>query len=215
MRHSAKLGLFFFVFTSASFLFSQENKASDSNAAPLDTTYCDISKDPAAYNHKLVRLTAFVTHGFEDFQLADPECQAQDFSVWVMYGGKAISNTMYCCPGEGGAAAREKPLIVEDVEIPLVDDARFREFTALLKKEPETTVKTTIIGRYFSGEKHTIQGRTLWGGYGHLGCCSLIVVQKIESFEPHTRSDLDYSAQGGGSAEWRTRYSSPAARQSL
>ena len=30
-----------------------------------------------------------------------------------------------------------------------------------------------------------------------MGCCSLLVVEQIESFEPHTRDDLDYTAEAG------------------
>lgn len=83
-------------------LFAQAgNPAPDSVPQPRQVTYCELSKDPAAYNHALVRLTAFVTHGFEDFHLADPTCPTQGFSVWVMYGGKTQSDTAYCCPGEG------------------------------------------------------------------------------------------------------------------
>ncbi|MDP9339082.1 MAG: hypothetical protein M3P45_09460, partial [Acidobacteriota bacterium] len=42
---------------------------SDEAGEPLSVTYCDLAKDPKIYNHALVRLTAFVTHGFEDFSL--------------------------------------------------------------------------------------------------------------------------------------------------
>lgn len=56
---------------------------------PNEVTYCELSRDPAAYNHTLVRLSAFVMHGFEDFQITEPGCPTQHFSVWLMYGGKA------------------------------------------------------------------------------------------------------------------------------
>jgi hypothetical protein len=79
-------------------LFAQTSSATE----PSQVTYCELSKDPAAYHHQLVRLTAFVTHGFEDFQIGEPECPAQGFSIWLMYGGKAESNTAYCRPGEAG-----------------------------------------------------------------------------------------------------------------
>jgi hypothetical protein len=51
-------------------LFAQAgNPGSDSVPQPRQVTYCELSKNPAAYNHELVRLTAFVTRGFEDFHL--------------------------------------------------------------------------------------------------------------------------------------------------
>jgi hypothetical protein len=145
----------------------------------------------------VVRLTGFVTHGFEDFQIAEPTCPTQGFSIWLTYGGKAESNTMYCCPGEAARGTRPEPLKVEGEQILLVDDQTFEHFTDLLKKEPDTTVRATVIGRFFSGEKVPVDGSTFWRGFGHMGCCSLLVIQRVESFEPHTRSDVDYTAEAG------------------
>jgi hypothetical protein len=51
----------------------------DSEVEPRNVSFCDLSRDPAAYNHQLVRLTAFVTHGFEDFQITEPDCTTQGF----------------------------------------------------------------------------------------------------------------------------------------
>jgi len=169
----------------------------DGASSPLDVTYCGLSGDPAAYNHQEIRVTAFVAHGFENFSLTDPTCKTQGFSIWVMYGGKAQSDTVYCCPGEGGAAERSEPLEIEGRRIPLVQDVTFRQFTKLIKQEPDTTVHLTAVGTFFSGEKQTINGHTFWGGAGHKGCCSLFVIQQVESVQPHVRKDLDYTAEAG------------------
>jgi len=164
---------------------------------PNEVTYCELSRNPAAYNHALVRLSAFVSHGFEDFQVTEPDCPTQGFSVWLMYGGKAESNTVYCCPGEAGRETRSDFLTVDGVQIPLMNDPTFQQFIELLKKEPDTTVRSTVIGRFFSGTKETSDRGTFWHGFGHMGCCSLLVIERVESFEPHTRSDLDYTAEAG------------------
>jgi len=164
---------------------------------PHEVRYCELSRNPSAYNHELVRLTAFVTHGFEDFQITEPDCPTQRFSVWLMYGGKAESNTVYCCPGEAGRETRSDLLTVEGVQIPLVRDPTFQQFNELLKKEHDTTVRSTVVGKFFSGTKETVDTGTFWRGFGHMGCCSLLVIQRIESFEPHTRTDLDYTAEAG------------------
>jgi hypothetical protein len=58
---------------------------------------------PPAYNQKLVEVTAFVAHALEDFTLFDPTCSSWP-GVWLEYGGKAESETMYCC---GVTADRE------------------------------------------------------------------------------------------------------------
>ena len=47
--------------------------ATHSGVVPREVTYCDLAKDPAAYNQAEVRLTAFVTHGFEDFSISQPD----------------------------------------------------------------------------------------------------------------------------------------------
>jgi hypothetical protein len=182
-----------------SFAFGQTQHATVLSSEPFKVAFCEIAKDPATYNHKLIEVTAFVTHGFEDFHLADPSCTklSNHFSVWVMYGGKAPSNTVYCCPGEGGDQTRSKALTVEGMSIPLSDDAAFRDFTGLLKRESDTTVRVTMVGVFFSGEKQTINGSTVWGGAGHMGCCSLFVIEQIKTFEPHDKKDFDFTAEAG------------------
>src|SRR6202049_1844567 len=106
-------------------------------AEPHQVTFCELSKDPAAYDREVVRLTTFVTHGFEDFSLGEPNCLVlpSHFSIWLMYGGKVESNTAYCCPGETSQQTRAKPLTVEGIPIPLVEDPMFHQFTDLLEKE--------------------------------------------------------------------------------
>jgi len=172
---------------------------SDTGTEPRNVRYCDLANDPFAYNHEVVRVTAFVTHGFEDFQLAEPNCvhHPPHFSIWVTFGGKAESNTVYCCPGESGPEARSEPLIVEGVEIPLISDTVFQRFSDLLRKQRDTTVRVTVVGRFFSGQNQTIGGSTFLRGFGHMGCCSLFVIQRVEWFDPHTRSAVDYTSEAG------------------
>lgn len=172
-------------------LFARTNPAPQ--ARPV--TYCDLSKDPAAYDHELVQLTAFVTHGFEDFHIVEPTCPTQDFQIWLAYGGKAESNTVYCCPGESSRDTRSDALTVEGVQVPLVDDETFQQFTELLKKETDTTIRATVVGKFFSGAR--VKDSSRWHGFGHMGCCSLLVIQRVASFEPHIRTDLDYTAEAG------------------
>jgi hypothetical protein len=157
---------------------------------PEKVTLCQLTQDPAAYNHKLVEVTAFVSHGFEDFTLFDPNCPSAQFRVWLEYGGTAASGTIYCC---GGTAKRSRPkqLRVENVPIPLVSDKRFREFDRLLQHPPDSVAHATIVGRFFAGNASAPQSP---GGYGHLGCCSLLAIQQVLSVDPHDRDDLDYGA---------------------
>jgi hypothetical protein len=50
------------------------------------------------------------------------------------------------------------------------------------------------MGRFFSGQQIHYPKATYWGGYGHMGCCSLLAIQQIKSVSPQDRDDLDYGA---------------------
>ncbi len=163
------------------------------DAEPEKVTLCQLRADPAVYNHKLVEITAFVSKGFENFALFDPDCSSGSTSVWLEYGGTAASGTMYCC-GVTAERKRPKQLVVEETPITLVDDELFRTFDKLLQRPPDATAHATIIGRFFSGKKVENTNPASWEGYGHFGCCSLLAIQQIVSVDAQERSDLDYGA---------------------
>ena len=159
---------------------------------PLKVTACQLANDRAKYNHELVEVTAFVSHGFEDFALFDPTCPTR-FDIWLEYGGTVKSGTMYCC-GVTADRTRAKQLVVEDIPVSLVEDVRFRDFDQLIQRTPDSIVHATIVGRFFSGRIDTAPKRGIFPGYGHMGCCSLLAIQKILSVDPQDRGDLDYRA---------------------
>lgn len=162
------------------------------NEVAEKVTLCRLKSEPAAYNHKLVEVTGFISHGFEDFMLRDPQCPSWP-GVWLEYGGTAASGTMYCC-GVTANRTRPKPLVVEKITIPLIIDERFLEFDKLLQRRPDSIVHATILGRFFAGEPVKYPKGTYWGGYGHMGCCSLLAIQQVRSVDPQDRDDLDYRA---------------------
>jgi hypothetical protein len=160
-------------------------------------TVCQLKNNPAAYNHRLVEVTGFVSHDFEDFTLNDPTCPSWP-GVWLEYGGKSKSGTVYW---GGGDADRQRPkeLVVEDIPIPLIEDERFREFDELIQPpfrsgRHGSLVHATLMGRFFSGRQIHYPKATYWGGYGHFGCCSLLAIEQIKSVSPQDRDDLDYGA---------------------
>jgi hypothetical protein len=158
---------------------------------PVHVTVCELKANPAEYNHKLIELTGFVSHGFEDFGLFDPSCPSWPY-VWLEYGGTKKSGTMYCC-GVSADRSRPKELVVEGIEVPLTTDEHFDMFDTLLHNPPDTVVHTTLIGRFFAGQQTRFpNGEVEWVGYGHMGCCSLLAIQQVISIEPHDREDLDY-----------------------
>ena len=146
-------------------------------ATPRKSTVCEMSKTPDGWNHVRVRLTAVATQDFEDFSLTDPACGDAE-SIWLTYGGSVSSGTIYCCPGEGGESRRPKPLVIEGVALPLVEDSIFHRFQALRGKHARTAARVTLVGTFFAGEKSAL-GR----GFGHMGCCSLLAIERVESFK--------------------------------
>ena len=162
-----------------------------STDGPLKISLCKLRSDPKAYNHKLIEVTGFVSHGFEDFTLFDPNCESWP-EVWLEYGGTAKSGTMYCC---GVTAERTRPqsLVVEGISVELVQDDRFKQFDKLIWSGRDSIVHATIAGRFFSGEQVNNEVNS-FGGYGHMGCCSLLAIEQIVSVDPHESTELDYGA---------------------
>jgi hypothetical protein len=160
-------------------------------------TVCQLRNDPAAYDHHLVEVTAFVEHDFEDFSVFDPDCQARA-AIWLEYGGTADSNTMYCCPGGPPSSTRSKPLVIENISVPLVNNENFRALEQAIQPpfrsgKYGSIAHAVIVGRFFAGRKDRFRGDQ-WSGYGHMGCCSLLAIQEVLSVDPQNRDDLDYGA---------------------
>jgi hypothetical protein len=176
LRRVFIFGLFVLAFSSDAKLMSEE---------PLKVTVCDLKKDSAAYNHKLVQVTGAVSHGFENFTLLDSACPGWP-GVWVEYGGQLNSGTMYCC-GVSAARKRTKPLIIEGISLSLVTDQQFHKLDQVVQRRSGSTARATLIGRFFAGKKGAV-GLDEWGGFGHMGCCSLFVIQRVVSVEPQSSS---------------------------
>jgi hypothetical protein len=163
---------------------------------PVKVSVCQLKADPPAYNHKLIEVEGFVMHGFEDFTLFEPGC-GDPMGIWLEYGGKQKSDTMYCC-GPTAGTTRTKELQIEGINVPLVDDDQFKQFNREIQPPFRSgnfgsIVHATLIGRFFAGRKETYpNGTTAWGGYGHMGCCSLLAIQEVKAVSPQDRDDLDY-----------------------
>src|SRR5258708_1679564 len=158
---------------------------------------CQLKADPPAYNHKLIEVTGFVSHAFEDFSLFDPACSSWP-PGWLEYGGKTQSGTMYCC---GVSASRSRPdeLKVEDIRIPLIVNREFEDFDKAVQPPFRSgrhgaIVRATLVGRFFAGRQIEMFKGHPWGGYGHMGCCTLLAIQEVKAVDSENRADLDYGA---------------------
>jgi hypothetical protein len=138
---------------------------------------CTLQADPAAYNHKMIEVRGVVSHGYEDFTLSDPRCEPRS-GIWLEYGGLVDSETIYCCGVKAGTP-RATALVVEGIATRLIDDALFRRFDARVRTHGDVKFRAHLIGRFFAGLKQPTPKGDFWGGYGHLSCCSLLVIQQV------------------------------------
>jgi len=143
---------------------------------------CQLLQSPAAYNKKLVEVRGVVSHGFESFSLSTPQC-GTPLGIWLEYGGLIGSGTRYCY-GATYARTRQAPLVVEDIVVPLVQDATFQRLDNYIQQRKSVTLRATLIGRFFSGTLQQLPAGEFWGGYGHFGCCSLLVIQQVRTVKP-------------------------------
>jgi len=170
---------------------SQTQAAED---AVEEVTVCQLVADPAKYNKKLVKVTAFLSQGFEESFLFDPSCPSSRFKIWYDFGGKRSAGTMYCC-GVVPSLTRPEDVVVEDIPIPLVADQKFETLDGLLHRTRGGLAHGTVIGRFFSGQKEKgADGGDWWVGYGHMGGSSLFMVQQVLRVDQHDRTDVDYDS---------------------
>jgi hypothetical protein len=159
---------------------------------PQRVSLCEVKARPEIFLRKLVEFTATASHGFEDSLVEDSHCSWPERGpgVWMEYGGKRSTATMYCCPGSP-KPSQDENLVVDGIPLGLVDDETFRAFDRRLhqkpsKQGPSNRVRATLRGRVF-GRYEGIGGtqqKPKWRGYGHMGCCMLFVVTQVVSIDP-------------------------------
>ncbi len=190
-----KSGLFIILAVSICFGQTSDKRTGDKSASVNfeKVSLCRLSNDPGAFNRKSVEVSAFVSHGFEDSSVFESGCGERYAGIWMEYGGTSSTATMYCC-GFTPKSTRPAVLTVEGVELPLVDNDNFKTLNALLHKDSGRTVRATLRGTFFSGKQDPYGNgkKDLWGGYGHMGCCSLFVIQEVVSVLPQNVDGLDY-----------------------
>lgn len=139
----------FFLCAISAPLFAQQTELA------IKTTLCEIKRDPMAFNKKLVEVSGYATHGFEDSMFDDPTCFEGHgrLGIWMEYGGTSSVNTMFCCGFS--PSNKKKQLVVQDVEVPLVQDKLFDRFDTLLHSKPreDISIRATVRGYVFVSPK--------------------------------------------------------------
>ena len=162
---------------------------------PVAVSVCQLKNDPVAYNHKLLEVTGFVTHAARNFTVYDPTCPSWP-AIWLEYGGSINSGTVACCKTLSDRR-RPQPLVIENIALPLTDNQLFQDFDKAIQPpfragQSGAVEHATLIGTFFAGQQMETATEHYWGGYGYMGCCSLMAIQEVKDADTQWRPDLDY-----------------------
>jgi hypothetical protein len=150
----------------------------------------DLTANPDKYDRRYVEVSAFISHGFEDFTLFDP-LGSDDTRVWGEYGGRVGSNTTYCCDVTA-ESDRQHALTIDGITTRLVKDRRFRKFDRIIRSDAEVVVHATLRGYFLAGDEAILPGGKRRIGYGHFGLYSLFVIEQVVALNHSELKDLDY-----------------------
>jgi hypothetical protein len=195
--HLSVLFILFF----PSFAAAQSVPTATPTIDPVSVSLCEILKTPQGYNGKEIQIRGKINLEFEDFSIYDLRCN-QSPDVWLMFGGDVATPIMSMWGDTKRAPGKD--ISFSGVEYPLVKDASFDEFikhvTAREKKRPAYRVTATLTGVFFS--QRSKQDPRLLGlmpGYGHMGCCRLLIIKQISDVESKPIKGEDYNEK------WSTR----------
>jgi hypothetical protein len=156
--------------------------------AATDTSVCELAASPAKFDGKLLRIHTYMSRGFEDSTLHDPECAEEALVNWQSSGTPKVLIWSDFANEVGNYKVKRFA--------PLVNDEQLKEFHRFLREQGSTRQLTgaTLIGTFYAEKSITVNGHTSKQGYGHMGCCSLFVISRVESVDKEYGDDLSYSA---------------------
>ena len=162
------------------------------SAVPL----CEVLQSPDRFDKQTIQLHGNVHLAFEDFSLTSEACPNKRPSVWLAFGGDAATPTMSTVndtvrvPGSartfGGLA------------VSLLKDDNFERFFALISarrgRDPLYHVTATLTGTFLAGNRKLQSNWTApMPGYGHLGCCFLFVISRVDGVDADPPPQLGVS----------------------
>jgi hypothetical protein len=181
-------------------------------AAPVDTTVCDVVKNPASFDGKMVRIKGTVVAGFDEFIIkdaADPNCGFQVNGIWLSYpqGSKAKSGPvaiMTAQPAHNFAGTVKTPT---RTPVTLDKSKDFKQFDSLLAQSHQKgadmclgcaryEVTATLVGR-LDGVADALVRRNAsgkivsLGGFGNMNAYPARLV--LASVSDVTAKEIDYS----------------------
>jgi len=178
------------------------------HAQAVDTTVCEILKNPVSFNGKIVKITGTVAAGFDQFVIKGADCGQKVDAIWLSYpegtkakaGPAAVLELQPAKNFSGTVADAEQRAVVT-----LEKSKDFKQFDSLLSAPfkgdglclgcGRYTVTATLVGR-LDGVKAGImrdkEGKiTAINGFGNLNTYSARLV--LQSVSGVTQQEIDYS----------------------
>lgn len=181
-------------------------------AAPVDVNVCDVVKNPASFDGKMVRIKGTVVAGFDEFLIkdaTDPNCGFQENGIWLQYpqGSKAKSGPVAIVtvqPAHNFAGTWKAPA---RTPVTLEKSKDFKQFDSLLAQSHQKgadmclgcaryEVTATLVGRLDgvadASIKRDASGKIVgFGGFGNMNAYPARLV--LESVSNVTPKEVDYS----------------------
>ncbi len=178
------------------------------HAQAVDTTVCDILKNPQSFNGKIVRVKGTVAAGFDQFVVRGADCGQKVNDIWLAYpegtkakAGAALVLEMQPAKNFAGAVAAAE----QRAAVTLEKDKEFKQFDSWLSASYKGdgvcigcgryTVTATLVGRLDGAAaslKRDKAGKiTAVSGFGNLNMYSARLV--LQSVSDVASQEIDYS----------------------
>jgi hypothetical protein len=182
------------------------------HAQVTDTNVCDVAKNPASFDGKMVRITGTVVAGFDQFIIEDakdPNCGYQVDGIWLSYPagakGKAGPAAMLVIQPARNFAGKYAP--PARTPVTLQKDKEFKQFDSLLAQTHQKgadmclgcvryMVTATLVGRLDAVASATLKrdsaGKIIgFGGFGNMNAYpARLVLQSVSDVTP---KEIDFT----------------------
>jgi hypothetical protein len=177
------------------------------HAQVVDTTVCEILKNPQSFNGKIVRVKGAIAAGFDQFIVRGTDCGQQVNGIWLSYpeGTKAKSGPAAILQLQPARNFAGTVAVVDRTPVQLDNNKDFKQFDSLLSTPYKGSgmclgcgryaVSATLIGRLdgtVPGLKRDGTGKIVGiSGFGNLNAYSARLV--LQSVSDVTSHEIDYS----------------------
>lgn len=181
------------------------------HAQAVDTTVCDILKNPQSFNGKTVRIKGTVVTGFQQFIVKGADCGQAVDAIWLAYpeGTKAKAGPAVMVNLQPASNFEGTISTVQRAPVTLQRDKAFKDFDARLATPYKTnaicegcyrySVSATLVGRLdgvaTAGISRNAAGKIVGiSGFGNLNAYrARLVLQSVADVSPQEADYTDSS----------------------